>query len=118
MKITQQVFFLAESGYVAEKLEPEGPSPPPPFQILADQLTLDIGSVVGFQRWWVLKGKIFAQESTWSKEIVLKQSCDELWFVKKCQNCTFKVNFLCQKSTEFFQKKISFKTTIYETIFF
>ena len=26
-----------------------------------------------------------------------------------CQNCTFKVNFLCQKSTEFFQKKISSK---------
>jgi hypothetical protein len=24
---------------------------------------------------------------------------------KKCWNCTFKVNFLCQKSTEFFQKK-------------
>ena len=30
----------------------------------------------------------------------------ELWFVKKCRNCTFKVNFLCHKSTEFFQKKI------------
>ena len=37
-----------------------------------------------------------------------KQSYNELWFVKKCQNCTFKVNFLCQKLTEFFQKK-SFK---------
>ena len=41
------------------------------------------------------------QKSTWSKEIMLKQSCDELWFVKKCRNHTFKVNFLCQKSTEF-----------------
>ena len=49
--------------------------------------------------------KIFAQELTCSKEIVLKQSCDELGFVKKCQNCTFKVNFLCQKSMEIFQKK-------------
>ena len=38
------------------------------------------------------------------KGFFLKQSYDELWFVKKCQNRTFKVNFLCQKSTEFFQK--------------
>ena len=42
----------------------------------------------------VLKCKIFAQEYTCWKEIVLKQSCNELWFVKKCRNCTFKVNFL------------------------
>ena len=39
------------------------------------------------------------------KGFFLKQSYDELWFFKKCQNCTFKVNLLCQKSTEFFQKK-------------
>ena len=32
------------------------------------------------------------------------QSCDELWFVKKCQNCTFKVNFGRQNIIEFFQK--------------
>ena len=47
----------------------------------------------------------FAKESSCSKEIVLNQSCKELWFVKKCQNRTFKVNFLCQKLTEFFQKQ-------------
>ena len=39
---------------------------------------INVSSVVEFQRWWVLKGKI---------------------------NCTFKVNFRCQKSTDFFQKK-------------
>ena len=55
-------------------------------------------SVVEFQKWWVLKSKTFSKESTYSKEIVSKQSCNELWFVKKCWNCTFKVNFLCQKS--------------------
>ena len=27
--------------------------------------------------------------------------------LKKCQNCKFKVNFLCQKSTQFFKKKSS-----------
>ena len=58
-------------------------------------------SIVEFSRWWVLKCKIFAQESICSKESFLKQ----LWFIKICQNLTFKVNFLCQKSTEFFQIK-------------
>ena len=47
-----------------------------------------------------------------SNEIVLKQSCDELWFVKKCRNHTFNVNFLCQKSTEFFQKKNHLRISI------
>ena len=39
------------------------------------------------------------------KGYFLKQSYNELWFVKKCQNRTFKVNFGCQKVVEFFQKK-------------
>ena len=33
------------------------------------------------------------------------KSYNELWFVKQCQNCTFKVNFGCQKLIDFFQKK-------------
>ena len=48
----------------------------------------------------------------------LEQSYDELWFVKKCRNRTFKVNFLCQKSTEFFQEKTSFKNINLEDQFF
>ena len=35
------------------------------------------------------------------EENFLKQSCDELWFVKKCRNRNFKVNFLSQKSTDY-----------------
>ena len=54
-------------------------------------LPTNISSVVESKRWWVLKYNIFAQESTCTKEIVLKQSCNDLWCVKKCQNCTFKV---------------------------
>ena len=38
-----------------------------------------------------------------------KKSVDDLRFVKKCQGRTFKVNFQSQKSTKFFQKKISSK---------
>ena len=69
----------------------------------------NISSLVKFKRWWVLKSKLFGQESASSKEFFFFKSFDGLRFVKKCQNRTFKVNFLCQKSTEFFQKKISSK---------
>ena len=55
--------------------------------------TGSVSSVVEFQRWWLLESKVFGQESTSSKEIFLKQPHNELWFVKKCQNHTFKVNF-------------------------
>ena len=81
------------------------------------EICFNVSSVVEFQRWWVLKCKSFAQESLCSKEIVSKQPCDELWFVKKGQNRTFNVNFLCQKSSEFFQKQKSFKNINLDTIF-
>ena len=68
-------------------------------------LGLDISSAVEFQRYWVLiKSNSFGQESTHLKDFLFK-SVNELRFVKKCQNCTFKVNFGCQKLIEFFQKK-------------
>ena len=74
-------------------------------------LSTNISSVGEFQRWWVLKSKIFGQESTYTKDLFFK-SVDELQFIKKCQNRTFKVNFLCQKSTEFFQKKNHLRISI------
>ena len=45
----------------------------------------------------------------YSKEKNLKNSAEERQFVKKYQNRTFKVNFKCQKSTEFKKKKKSLK---------
>jgi hypothetical protein len=50
------------------------------------------------------------KQAFWPRINILKgffffKSFDELWFVKKCQNRTFKVNFRCQKSIEIFQKK-------------
>ena len=41
--------------------------------------------------------------------LFFSKSVDELQFVKKCENYIFKVNFGCQKSTEFLQKQNSFK---------
>ena len=46
---------------------------------------------------------------------MLKQSCNELWFVKKYWNRT--PIFLCQKLTEFFQKKNHPRISILETIY-
>ena len=39
----------------------------------------NISSVVEFQRWWVLKGKIFAQETMSSKEIWIPTTLNYLW---------------------------------------
>ena len=63
-------------------------------------------SILELQRWWVLKSKNFSQEPTYIlKEIFFKKTFDELRFVKKCQNRTFKANFGCQKLVRYFQKR-------------
>ena len=41
-----------------------------------------------------------------------KKIINELRFIKKCQNFNLKVNFQCQKSTDFFQKKLRFRPNI------
>ena len=44
-------------------------------------LIINVSSVVEFQRWWVLKSKLFAQESTGSKEILIPTTLNHLWFL-------------------------------------
>ena len=63
----------------------------------------NISSVVEFQRWWVLKSKLFAQESTCLKEILISTSLNHLWFsvvgVKKADYLDFpceKFEILCE----------------------
>ena len=41
----------------------------------------NVSSVVEFQRWWVLKIKLFAQESTCSKEILIPTTLNQLLFL-------------------------------------
>ena len=41
-------------------------------------VTFNISSVVEFQRWWVLKRKLFAQKSTCSKEILIPTTLNHL----------------------------------------
>ena len=54
------------------------------------------------------KQKFWPSINILKRNFIFKKSVDVLRFVKKYQNCTFKVNFRCQKSTKFFQKKKSF----------
>ena len=46
------------------------------------------------------------------KGFFFQKSVDELWFMEKSQYCTFKVNFQCQKSTDFFQNKLRLRPNI------
>ena len=50
------------------------------FKKCLDPYIFNISSVVAFQRWWVLKSKLFAQESTCSNEILIPTSLNHLWF--------------------------------------
>ena len=45
---------------------------------MAKEMKASVSSVVEFQRWWVLKSKIFAQESTCSKEILIPTTLNYL----------------------------------------
>ena len=59
-----------------------------------------------FQRWWVLKSKIFAQESICSKDSSLN-SADEWRIFEKEQTRTLKVDFYVKTCrNDFEQKKI------------
>ena len=86
----------------------------------------NVSSVVEFQRWWVLKSKIFGQESTYSKDFFFK-SVNELRFIKKWQNCTF--NWIKKKKKSFknislgdhfllqtFFSRLHFRTTLLSKI--
>ena len=64
------------------------------------------GATVRQKLGMILENKVVQKLKLEKMGFVFKQSCNELCFIKKCRNYTFKVNFLCQKSTEFFQKKI------------
>ena len=80
-----------------------------PYSIIEILLQAFVVCTIMSVRLWVLKCKIFAQESTCSKEIVSKEPCDELWFVKKCRNCTLHVNFFTSKIDGIFSKKKLFQ---------
>ena len=66
----------------------------------------NISWVMEFLTCWVLKSKVFVKKS-----YVVKWNCELTYCqgLKKCQNHTFKVIFLCQKIMEFKKKSERFK---------
>ena len=52
-------------------------------------VSINISSVVEFQRWWVLESKLFAQKSTCSKEILIPTTLNHLWFSVDSKNQSF-----------------------------
>ena len=61
-------------------------------------------TLVSVRSWYFKDAKLLAKNQHNQKNLFKKKSFDELQSVKKCQNCTFKLNFLFQKSTEFKKK--------------
>ena len=62
-------------------------------------MDLIVSSVVEVQKWLVLKSKTFGQKQhAQRKQLYFENTMN----VDVCQNCTYKVNFVCQKLMEFF----------------
>ena len=66
-----------------------------------------------FKRWWVLKNKIFGQESTFP----LKKIFERIWS-KTAQIVLWEPNFQCQESTKFLNFLFHFKNISYGDHFF
>ena len=77
------------------------------------QQLCNVSSVVEFQKWWLLKSKIFTQR---------KWFFDQWQLVKKCQYRAFKVVYQWQKSMECFRFFFNlgghfFLASIFDTLF-
>ena len=66
----------------------------------------NVSSVVEFQRWWVLKGKIFGQESTYLKDLK-KKICRWITLSQKVPKLYFQSQFSMSKINRLFSKKNS-----------
>ena len=65
----------------------------------------NISSVVEFQRWWVLKSKIFGQESTYSKEFFWKNPLMNYGSSKSAKIVLSKSIFNVKNQPNFFKKE-------------
>ena len=79
---------------------------------ISRRVPINVSSVVWILKMVGPKMQDFCPKINMLKGFFLKQSYYELLFVKKSWNCTFKVNFLCQKSTESFQKRNHLRISI------
>ena len=65
----------------------------------------NISSVVEFQRWWVLKCKLFGQESTYHQGKIFKKFLRVMTVCQKVPKSYFQSQFWMSKINRFFSKK-------------
>ena len=68
-------------------------------------MKVNISSVVEFQRWWVLKSKLFSQESRWHQGKIFQKILRVMTVCQKVPKLYFQSQFWMSKLIEFFQKK-------------
>ena len=83
-----------------------------PSLVKRGDIWTNVSSVVEFQRWWVLKCKIFAQELTCSKETIVFWEYGEHQFVKSAEIVLSKSIFYVKNQRNFFKKKIHLRISI------
>ena len=66
---------------------------------------INISSVMEFQRWWVLKSKLFGQESTWHQGKIFKKILRVMTVCQKVPKSYFQSQFWMSKINRFFSKK-------------
>ena len=66
----------------------------------------NISSVVEFQRWWLLKSKLFGQESTWHQRKIFKKILRVLTVCQKVPKLSFQTQFWISNINQIFSKKI------------
>ena len=69
-------------------------------------LTFNISSVVEFQRWWVLKSKLFGQESTCHQGKTFKKFLRVMTVRQKVPQWYFQSQFWMSNNDQIFSKKI------------
>ena len=69
-------------------------------------MKLNISSVVEFQRWWVLKSKLFGQESTCHQGKIFKKILRVMTVCQKVPKSYFQSQFWISKINRTFSKKI------------
>ena len=66
---------------------------------------VSISSVVEFQRWWILKSKLFGQDSTCHQGKIFRKFLQVMTFCQKVPKLYFQSQFWMSKINQIFSKK-------------
>ena len=82
------------------------------YLLILKWFCINISSVVEFQRLWVLKSKVFGQESTCIQRKIFKKILQVMTVCQKVTKSYFQSQFWISKIIEFFQKKFYLRISI------